>query len=57
MWPKKKKGQERVVKRYRGLKTGILKKENRGNGREASFQDIKDDNFLKLRHKSLDQKC
>ena len=57
VWPKKKKGQERVVKRYRGLKTGILKKENWGNGREASFQDIKDDNFLKLRHKSLDQKC
>ena len=48
MWPKKKR-HESVVKRYGGLKTGILKKENWGNGREALFQDIKDDNFLKLR--------
>ena len=46
---KKKKRHESVVKRYGGLKTGILKKENWGNGREALFQDIKDDNFLKLR--------
>ena len=45
----KKKRHESVVKRYGGLKTGILKKENWGNGREALFQDIKDDNFLKLR--------
>ena len=47
VWPKKR--HKRVVKIYGGLKTGILEKENWGNGREALFQDIKDDNFLKLR--------